>query len=316
MLYYIAKRLFSLVPVLLIVSILVFALMRLAPGDPASAILGMDATAADMERLREEMGLNRPFHEQYFRWIAGALRGDLGRSYFMKETVGQAIASHFRPTLSLALLAECIALVLALPAGVYAACRRGRFGDRAVMALSLLGLATPSFILGVLLILLLGVLLALFPVGGYAPLSEGWGAHLRYLTLPALALGSTQAALIARMTRAAMADILEQNFIKTLVAKGMAGWAVVGVHALRNALLPILTAIGQSMASLLSGAIVVETVFNIPGLGQLLINSIARRDFSMVQGVVLVVTIVCVLINLLVDLLYGLADPRVRLGRS
>ena len=182
-------------------------------------------------------------------------------------------------------------------------------------ALPIFALAVPSFILGLLLILLLGVLLALFPIGGYAPLEEGLLPHLRYLVLPALALGSTQAALIARMTRAAMAEVLDQNFIRTLVAKGMRGRVVVGVHALRNALFPILTAVGQSMASLLSGAIVVETVFNIPGLGQLLINSIARRDFAMIQGIVLVVTIICVLVNLLVDLLYGVADPRVRLDK-
>lgn len=289
--------------------------MHLAPGDPASAILGMDATAADLERLKEELGLNLPLYEQYVRWVVGVLHGDLGRSYFMEESVGQAIAGHFRPTLSLALFAELIALVLALPAGIYAACRRGRPADRIVMLLSLLALAVPSFILGLLLILLLGVLLALFPIGGYAPLEEGLLPHLRYLVLPALALGSTQAALIARMTRAAMAEVLDRNFIRTLVAKGMRGGNVVGVHALRNALFPILTAVGQSMASLLSGAIVVETVFNIPGLGQLLINSIARRDFAMIQGIVLVVTVICVLVNLLVDLLYGVADPRVRLDK-
>lgn len=312
---YVAKRLLSLIPVLLVVSILVFSLMHLAPGDPASAILGMDATAADLEHLKEELGLNLPLYEQYVRWVVGVLHGDLGRSYFMEESVGQAIAGHFRPTLSLALFAELIALVLALPAGIYAACRRGRPADRIVMLLSLLALAVPSFILGLLLILLLGVLLALFPIGGYAPLEEGLLPHLRYLVLPALALGSTQAALIARMTRAAMAEVLDQNFIRTLVAKGMRGRVVVGVHALRNALFPILTAVGQSMASLLSGAIVVETVFNIPGLGQLLINSIARRDFAMIQGIVLVVTIICVLVNLLVDLLYGVADPRVRLDK-
>lgn len=312
---YVAKRLLSLIPVLLVVSILVFSLMHLAPGDPASAILGMDATAADLEHLKEELGLNLPLYEQYVRWVVGVLHGDLGRSYFMEESVGQAIAGHFRPTLSLALFAELIALVLALPAGIYAACRRGRPADRIVMLLSLLALAVPSFILGLLLILLLGVLLALFPIGGYAPLEEGLLPHLRYLVLPALALGSTQAALIARMTRAAMAEVLDQNFIRTLVAKGMRGRVVVGVHALRNALFPILTAVGQSMASLLSGAIVVETVFNIPGLGQLLINSIARRDFAMIQGIVLVVTVICVLVNLLVDLLYGVADPRVRLDK-
>lgn len=312
---YVAKRLLSLIPVLLVVSILVFSLMHLAPGDPASAILGMDATAADLECLKEELGLNLPLYEQYVRWVVGVLHGDLGRSYFMEESVGQAIAGHFRPTLSLALFAELIALVLALPAGVYAACRRGRPADRIVMLLSLLALAVPSFILGLLLILLLGVLLALFPIGGYAPLEEGLLPHLRYLVLPALALGSTQAALIARMTRAAMAEVLDRNFIRTLVAKGMRGGNVVGVHALRNALFPILTAVGQSMASLLSGAIVVETVFNIPGLGQLLINSIARRDFAMIQGIVLVVTVICVLVNLLVDLLYGVADPRVRLDK-
>ena len=312
---YVVKRLLSLIPVLFVVSILVFSLMHLAPGDPASAILGMDATAADLERLKEELGLNLPLYEQYVRWVVGVLHGDLGRSYFMEESVGQAIAGHFRPTLSLALFAELIALVLALPAGIYAACRRGRPADRIVMLLSLLALAVPSFILGLLLILLLGVLLALFPIGGYAPLEEGLLPHLRYLVLPALALGSTQAALIARMTRAAMAEVLDQNFIRTLVAKGMRGRVVVGVHALRNALFPILTAVGQSMASLLSGAIVVETVFNIPGLGQLLINSIARRDFAMIQGIVLVVTVICVLVNLLVDLLYGVADPRVRLDK-
>lgn len=315
MLNYIARRLLSLVPILLIVSLAVFLLMRLAPGDPASAILGMEAAPQDVERLREEMGLNRPLWEQYLHWAGGALRGDLGRSWFMEETVAQAIASHFKPTLSLALFAEALALVLALPCGVAAACGRGRLPDHALTLLSLLGLATPSFILGLFLILLFGVVLALLPIGGYAPLSEGLAAHLRYLALPALALGVAQAALIARMTRTAMADTLDQHFVKVLTAKGLRRRAIVGVHALRNALLPILTAVGQSIASLLSGAIVVETVFNIPGLGQLLMNSIARRDFAVIQGVVLTVTAVCVGVNLIIDLLYGVADPRVRLAR-
>lgn len=316
MLSYVAKRILSLIPVLLIVSLVVFMLMHLAPGDPASAVLGMDATAADLERLKKEMGLDLPLHAQYLRWIAGAVRGDLGRSYFMEESVGRAIMEHLKPTLSLALLAEIVALAVALPAGVYAACRRGLATDRTVMALTLVGMATPSFILGLFLVLLFGVVLSLFPTGGYAPLAEGWTTHLRYLFLPALALGSAQAALIARMTRASVAEILDRNFIKTLVAKGLRERDVIGAHALRNALLPVITAIGHSVASLLSGAIVVETVFNIPGLGQLLMNSIARRDFAVIQGVVLVVTIVCVLVNLLVDLLYGIADPRIRLGGS
>lgn len=313
---YIVKRILSLIPVLFIVSIAIFLIVHLTPGDPASVILGMEATEEQIEELNEQMGFNLPVYNQYFTWIKGIFQGDLGRSYFMDEPVTQAIFSHLAPTLSLAILAEIVALILAIPIGIYAAYRRGSLADHSLMVVSLLGMAVPSFLLSLLLMLFVGVKLNWLPIAGYQPLSLGIWEHFRYLILPAISLGAIQAALVARMTRSSMLEVLNMNYIKTARSKGAKERKVIVKHALRNAFLPILTVIGQSFGTLVTGAVVVETIFNIPGLGQLIINSIERRDFAVIQGVVLFVTFIYVMINLIVDLLYGIIDPRVRLERK
>ena len=316
MLAYIVKRLLSMIPVLFIVSIVIFFIIHITPGEPAATILGMEATPEQIEQLNEELGFNRPLHEQYFSWIKGVFQGDFGDSIFMNQPVIQAIGEHLMPTLSLAILAQVIAVILAIPFGVLAAYKRGSLTDTALMSTSLLGLAIPSFLLALILMLVFGVKLQWLPIAGYEPLSEGLVEHLRYLILPAISLGTIQAALITRMTRSSMLDVLSVNYIKTARAKGVKESSVVLRHAFRNAFLPVLTVIGQTFGTLVTGAVVVETIFNIPGIGQLIINSITRRDFPVIQGVVLMVTVSYVFINLVIDLLYGVVDPRVRLDRK
>lgn len=313
---YLLKRILSLIPVLFVVSVVIFMIIHLTPGDPASVILGEEATAEQIEELREQLGLNLPLHEQYLNWISGVVKGDLGTSFFMKEPVTQAIFDHLKPTISLALLAEIVSLIIAIPAGIMAARRRGTMSDQSVMGLSLLGMSIPSFLLGLFLILLIGVGLGWLPVAGYQPLSAGLWNHLQYLIMPAISLGAIQAALIARMTRSSMLEVLSTNYIKTARAKGVKERLVIYKHALRNAFLPILTVIGQTFGTLVAGAVVTETIFNIPGIGQLIINSVERRDYAVIQGVVLFVTLAYVFINLIIDLLYGIIDPRVRLERK
>lgn len=313
---YFIKRLASLVPVLFVVTLAIFLIIHVIPGDPAATMLGMEATEADIASLNEQLGFDRPLYKQYAGWIASVARGDLGQSIFMHQPVAEAIVEHIPPTLSLAVLAEAIALILAIPFGIIAAYKRGSLADISLMGVSLLGMAIPSFMLGLFLMLLIGVKLQWLPVAGYEPLEDGLWNHLKYLILPAISLGTIQAALITRMTRASMLETLSFNFIKTARAKGLRESRVLLKHAFRNAFLPILTVIGQSFGSLMTGAVVVESIFNIPGLGQLILNSIVRRDFMVIQGVVLAVTLVYVGINLLIDLLYGAVDPRVRLDRK
>ena len=313
---YFIKRLASLVPVLFVVTLAIFLIIHVIPGDPAATMLGMEATEADIASLNEQLGFDRPLYEQYAGWIASVARGDLGQSIFMHQPVAEAIVEHIPPTLSLAVLAEAIALILAIPFGIIASYKRGSLADISLMGVSLLGMAIPSFMLGLFLMLLIGVKLQWLPVAGYEPLEAGLWNHLKYLILPAISLGTIQAALITRMTRASMLETLSFNFIKTARAKGLRESRVLLKHAFRNAFLPILTVIWQSFGSLMTGAVVVESIFNIPGLGQLILNSIVRRDFMVIQGVVLTVTLVYVGINLLIDLLYGAVDPRVRLDRK
>jgi len=313
---FIIKRLFSLIPVLFIVSVVVFLLVHITPGDPASVILGPEANPEEVAELREELGLNRPILEQYFVWIGDIVRGDLGTSLFMKQPVLTAFFEHLGPTLSLAIMAQTFAIIIALPLGVLSAKFRGSFLDQTFMGLSLVGISVPSFLLGLFLILLFGVELRIFPVAGYKPLSVGFAEHIRYLILPAIALGAMQAALISRMTRSSMLDVLSSNYIKTARAKGVKELIITVKHSLRNAFIPILTIIGQTFGSLVAGAAVVETVFNIPGIGQLIINSVERRDFEVIQGSVLLIATSYVLINLIIDLLYGFVDPRLRVGKK
>lgn len=316
MLAYITKRLLSLIPVLAVVTIAIFLIIHITPGDPAAAILGMEASQEEIQKLNQDLGLDRPILEQYTSWVANVFKGDLGDSIFMNQPVSEAIAEHITPTLSLAILAQVIANILAIPFGIIAAYKRGSIADYTLMGMSLLGVALPSFLLGLFLMLFVGVKLQWLPVAGYEPLSSGLWEHIKYLILPGISLGTIQAALITRMTRSSMLEVLNLNFIKTARSKGLHEMKVLFKHAFRSAFLPILTVIGQTFGTLVTGAVVVEAIFNIPGLGQLILNSIARRDFAVIQGVVLVVTLMYVTINLIIDLLYGAVDPRVRLERK
>lgn len=304
------------IPILFIVSLVVFLIIHMTPGDPAHVILGETATEEQIENLRQQLGLNKPIYEQYFSWIGGVITGDLGYSYFMKMSVSSALLEHLGPTVSLSLLAELIAIFIGIPLGILAAKHKGSVLDQSFMGFSLMGISIPSFLLGLLLILFFGVQLKLLPVAGYVPLNENIGSHLKYLILPAFSLGIMQAALIARMTRSSMLDVLNTNYVKTALSKGVKQRNIVLKHALRNAFLPILTVIGQTFGVLITGAAVIETVFNIPGIGQLIINSIERRDFSTIQGAILFMTLAYVMINLIIDLLYGVIDPRVRLSHK
>ena len=316
MLAYITKRLLSLIPVLAVVTIAIFLIIHITPGNPAAAILGMEASEEEIQQLNQDLGLDRPILEQYTSWVANVFKGDLGDSIFMNQPVSEAIAEHITPTLSLAILAQVIAILLAIPFGIIAAYKRGSIADYTLMGISLLGMALPSFLLGLFLMLFVGVKLQWLPVAGYEPLSSGLWEHMKYLILPGISLGTIQAALITRMTRSSMLEVLNLNFIKTARSKGLHEMKVLFKHAFRSAFLPILTVIGQTFGTLVTGAGVVEAIFNIPGLGQLILNSIARRDFAVIQGVVLVVTLMYVTINLIIDLLYGAVDPRVRLDRK
>lgn len=311
---YLLKRILSLIPVLFVVSVMVFTIIHLTPGDPAAVILGPEASEEDKINLREQLGLNQPLYKQYFSWIGGVFQGDLGNSIFMRKPVLTAIFEHLGPTLSLAILAQICAITIAIPFGIMAANRRGTIADQAFMGLSLLGISIPNFLLGLFLIILLAVQLGWLPVAGYQPLSNGLWNHLKFLIMPAIALGTAQAALIARMTRSSMLDILSANYIKTARSKGLRERIVIYKHTLRNAFIPILTVIGQTFGTLVAGAVVTETVFNIPGIGRLIINSVERRDYAVIQGTVLFITVSYVFINLIVDLLYGIIDPRVRLS--
>jgi peptide/nickel transport system permease protein len=309
---YLIKRVLALVPVLGVVAVVVFLLIHLTPGDPAAVMLGPEASAADVAALREQLGLNDPLYVQFFRWLGGVLQGDLGQSLFIRKPVTQVLADALGPTMSLAIMAELLALVIAVPAGIMAARRRGTTADRAFMTGALIGISVPSFLLGLFLALVFAVGLGWLPVAGFRPLEDGLGRHLTYLVLPAVALGAMQAALIARTTRSSMLDVLTENYMKTAKAKGLSERVRIYKHALRNAALPVLTVIGQTFGTLIAGAAVVETVFNIPGIGQLVVNSVERRDFVVIQGVVLLIAVGYVLINLVVDALYSAFDPRIR----
>lgn len=316
MIKYIFKRILSLIPVLFIVSAVVFLVTYLIPGGPATALLGLEATPDQIAALNAELGFDRPFLVQYADWFMNVLQGDWGRSYFLQQSVLEAIAEYFGPTLSLAIFAQIIALIFAIPLGILAAYKRGTAVDVAAVSVSLLGTALPGFLLSMFLMLFFGVYNHWFPVSGYMGLEAGLGEHLKYLFVPALSLGIVQAAYITRMTRSSLLEVLYKNFVRTARAKGLKETKVILVYTLKNAAPAILTAVGQSFGSLITGTIVTETLFNIPGIGMLTLGSINRRDIFVIQGVVLFVTLLYVLVNLIVDILYGFVDPRLQPGRK
>lgn len=309
---YVLVRIAQTVPVLVIVAVIAFTIMHLTPGDPAAVILGENATAQQISDLHRQMGLDKPLYMQFFVWFGNLLRGNLGYSAILQQSVNQALAEHLQPTLFLSLGAELIACAIAIPAGVLAARKRGTWLDMTFMSATLLGISTPSFFMALLLVMLFTVKLRLLPVGGYVSPFADFGQFLSSMAMPMLALAIIQASLIARMTRSSVLDTLSLNYIETARSKGIGEFTLMIRHALRNSAMPIITVVGQSVGTLLTGAIIIETVFNIPGIGQLVSNSILRRDYEVIQGVVLVSALIYVVINFLVDLSYGLLDPRVR----
>jgi len=312
MLAYVIRRVLATIPVMGVVALFVFSLLHLAPGDPAAIIAGDQATTEVVERIRQQLGLNEPFLTQFGRWIFAVLHGDLGFSIFSNQPVSLMIFQRIEPTIALAVCAMLISIVVAVPMGVLAAWKAGTWIDRAVMAFAVAGFSFPTFVIGYLLILAFALWLNVLPVQGYTSISEGVLPFLESIILPSVTLGIVLMALIARMTRAAMLEVLSQDYIRTAQAKGLGNARVLLAHALKNASVPIVTTIGLAFALLISGAIVTETVFSIPGVGRLTVDAILQRDYPLIQGLVLVFSASYVLLNLLVDISYTFLDPRIR----
>jgi len=312
MLAYVIRRLFSTLLVMAMVAVFVFLLLHLSPGDPAAIIAGDNATPEAIDGIRQKLGLSDPLPVQFVRWIGHVLQGDLGVSIFSNEPVLKLVGQRLEPTLSLALTTLVVAVTLAISFGVLAAWKAGTWIDRVLMVISVVGFSVPTFVVGYLLIYLFAIELRWLPVQGYTPMSEGLDGWARNLVLPSMALGLAYIALIARITRASMLDVLSEDYIRTAKAKGVADESMLLKHALKNAGVPIVTVIGIGVALLISGVVITETVFNIPGIGRLVVDAIAKRDYPIIQGVILIFSGVYVLVNLLVDLTYTVIDPRIR----
>ena len=312
MLTYAARQFLQLIPTVLLIAVLAFFILRVAPGDPTALLLPQDATAEDIARLRQQLGLDRPLAVTFVTWFGSMLRGDLGTSFYTRGPVVDVIAQRIVPTIWLAAASQLVAVLIAIPLGVLAALRQNGWFDRGVTVVALGGVAIPNFWLGMLLVLLVSVELRWLPSQGFVDPLVDPVQGLRRLVLPAITLGFAQAALITRMARSAMLDVIRLDYVRTARAKGLRPSVVILHHALRNAMAPIVTVIGLSVASLLSGAIVTELVFNFPGLGQLIVEAVRRRDFPLIQGVLVVLALTTVLVNFLVDVSYGFFDPRIR----
>ena len=315
MLRYTLGRLLSAIPVLAVVSLVSFAIIALVPGDMASEMAGPSATAEELARLRAQLGLDKPILQRMIEWYGALLRGDLGQSVLLRRSVAEAILERLPVTLGLTFLALVFAIVLGVLAGMVAAVRPNSWTDQGVMALALVGLSLPDFWLGLVFIWGFAVQLGWLPTGGYVPFTDDPLGWLRSMAMPAGALALTQMGLLARMTRASMLDVLRQDYVRTARAKGLPGWVVVGRHAGANVLVPVITVAGVSVGILLGGAVVIEQVFSLPGVGRLIIGAIQRRDYPVIQGGLLLTATIFVLVNLVVDLLYAAVDPRVRYGR-
>lgn len=310
MLEFILRRLFATVLTLLAASLVVFLMLEVLPGDPAQIMLGMDAKPETLARVRADLGLDHPAPQRYVEWIWGLLRFDLGKSYAYSSDVSGLILTRLQVTLPLALLAVSLAVCIGLPLGIFAASRHGRVGDYGVMLFSQLGIATPSFWFGILLLMAFAVGLGLFPASGFPGWSNSFWASVHTLVLPALSLALPESAILARISRSAMLDTLREDYIRTARAKGVGERAVLRRHALRNALIPIVTIIGLFLGFQVAGAIIIESVFNLPGLGKLVYDSISNRDIIVIKNVVILLTTFVLAINLLVDILYVIIDPR------
>ncbi|MCT4507381.1 MAG: ABC transporter permease [Tepidibacter sp.] len=309
---YIIKRLISLIPVVIIVSIIAFLITHIMPGDPVRVILGNFATKEQVMQLNSELGLDKPLHTQFVLWLSNIVKGNLGKSLFLNVPVTEAILSRIEPTFLLAIIGQLIGLFIGIPMGVIAAVKHRSWVDQTAIGVSLAGVSIPSFWLSLMLMLVFSVKLRWFPVCGYRPIAEVGFGVIKYLILPGITLGFMQSGLIARMTRSAMLDVLRQDYIRTARNKGLREKIVIVRHALKNALIPVVTVIGFSLAVLLGGTWIVETVFNIPGVGSLAINAIMKRDYPIIQGCMIFIAIIYILVNLLVDISYAFLNPKVK----
>jgi peptide/nickel transport system permease protein len=312
MAYYFLRRVLMAIPVMFFVAMFTFLLLHVTPGDPAQTIAGDQASPAQLAAIRENLGLDKPIIAQFLTWIGNLAQGDFGRSLISRRPVIEMIGQRIGPTLALAVAAMVLTVVISLPSGVLAARRHGGLIDRSVMSLSVLGFSVPIFVIGYVLIAIFAVNLKWFPVQGYKPIADGLGPFLHRIFLPALALSSFYVALVSRMTRASMLEVLDEDYVRTARAKGLSEMIVLFRHALRNAAIPILTVIGTGFAMMISGVVVTETVFNIPGLGRLVVDGVLARDYPLIQAIILLTALSYVLINLLIDLSYALTDPRIR----
>ncbi|WP_439573560.1 ABC transporter permease [Phreatobacter sp.] len=312
MLSYILRRLAATVPVLFTVAVMVFLMLRLTPGDPAAIIAGDNASTQQILEIRQKLGLEQPILQQFFIWLGNLFRGDLGESFFFRKTIVELISERIEPTLSLAVLTIVLAVVIAIPLGVLAAYKQGTWIDRVVMGFSVIGFSVPVFVIGYLLVYVFAIKLGWFPVQGYQRIGNGVGPWFRSLVLPALTLSVIYVALIARMTRTSVLEVLSEDYIRTARAKGQTEMKVLFAHALKNAAVPIATVVGIGVALLIGGVVVTESVFSIPGLGRLTVDAVLARDFPVIQAIILAFSFVYVLINLIVDLSYTIFDPRIR----
>ena len=313
MLNHVLFRILSTIPVMAVVALFVFILLRIAPGDPATVIAGDYATADDVERIRAQLGLSDPLLVQFTRWLGGLLEGDLGTSIFSNKPVSELIAQRIEPTAMLALTTICFSVVVAVPLGTIAAYRSGGLVDRLVMLFSVGGFSVPVFVLGYVLIYLFAMTLKVLPVQGYkSPFLDGPWPFLVHITLPTVTLSVIFIALISRMTRASVIEVLEEDYIRTARAKGQSELRILVRHALRNAAVPIITVIGIGIAMLISGVVVTESVYNIPGLGRLVLDAVLARDYPIIQGLILFFSFIYIIINLMIDLCYTFLDPRIR----
>jgi len=311
-LFFIVRRVFSLVPVVFIVAIVIFALLRLSPGDPALVIAGDNADVATIARIRASLGLDESLLTQFFVWIRAVLSGDLGTSVFSQMPVRDLILQRLEPTLCLAVATLIFAIAIAVPLGTIAGARAGSWLDRGLMFASVLGFSVPVFVLGYLLIYVFSLQLRLLPVQGFVSIREDWRQFFASIALPTMALGLAYLVLIARITRASVLEMMGEDFIRTARAKGVRESFIITRHALRNAAVPILTVIGLGVALLISGVVVIEITFNIPGIGRLVVDAILKRDYPVIQGVILLFSVAYVVINLLIDIGYAFLDPRIR----
>jgi peptide/nickel transport system permease protein len=312
MLAFLIRRIASTFIVMAIVAVIIFLLVRIAPGDPVAILVGDNASPDQIDAVRKQLGLDDPIVVQFWRWASRVLVGDLGISIFSNEPVAKLISQRLEPTLSLAATTIILAVVVAVTAGIIAAWQVGTWIDRVVMALSVASFSVPVFVVGYVLIYVFAIQLRWLPVQGYQPIADGFVDWLRHLVLPSIALGLAYVALIARITRTAMLEVLAEDYIRTAHAKGVATGPVLLKHALKNAGVPIVTVIGIGIALLIGGVVITETVFNIPGIGRLVVDAIQTRDYPIIQGVILLFSGVYVIVNLLVDLTYTLLDPRIR----